>query len=187
MASGFADRVLNLESGLLHTAWLLLVAPGRVVREYLAGRTLPYVHPIGYMVLSFAAFALSAQVSGGSGGGNDRVFVALLIPFVAVASRVTFLRAGLSLAEHLIVAAYLLGHTALMLALLQLPMGLVSVGVARVLVYPMLALVAGWLIWAYTRIFSARPALAALGGLASLALGLVTWGGFMVLLIRALR
>jgi hypothetical protein len=67
------SRFFDLESGLLHTAWRLTVAPGTVSRDVIAGRRRRYAGPVTYLVvvatlsiLSFLlvedAFSSSVQV-----------------------------------------------------------------------------------------------------------------------------
>jgi hypothetical protein len=188
MIGGALGRLLNLERGFVHTAWKLTVAPGAVIRDFLAGRTVRYAHPFGYLLIAVAAFALLAQPLGVvTGGGNDRVFVLLLVPFVAGVSRLLFWRAELCFAEHLIVGMYAFGHIVLLLTLLQPATLLLGGAALRMLVVGALILAVAYLAWAYSRVFSARPLLAALGGLAALAGGIVVWGVAMTLIVGALR
>lgn len=44
-------RFLDLESGLLHTAWRLTVAPGTVSRDIVAGRRQRYAGPVTYLIV----------------------------------------------------------------------------------------------------------------------------------------
>lgn len=186
-AKGAAARVFNLERGLVHTAVRLTLSPGRVVRDYLRGRTAPYIHPLAYLVLAFAAFALSARWLGATGGAGDRVFFAVAVFFLALASRLVFWRTGLNYAEHLILNTYLLGHLALILTLGQLLVAalpgalMVPAGIA------LLVAVVGYVVWGYAGVFRERPVLAAVGGLLALGLGILLWFLAMALLVQMHR
>ena len=52
LASDFFDNVLSLDSKLLRTIGPLLFRPGRLTREYLAGRRAPYVRPLKLYLLA---------------------------------------------------------------------------------------------------------------------------------------
>lgn len=52
-------RLSNLERGLLHTFLAMMRHPGKVAREYVAGRQRPYVNPLSYFFLGAAAQILS--------------------------------------------------------------------------------------------------------------------------------
>lgn len=61
LASDFFENVLNLDSKLLRTAGPLLFKPGRLTREYLAGRRAPYVRPLKlYLLAALVAFGVLA-------------------------------------------------------------------------------------------------------------------------------
>src|SRR5690606_6820249 len=193
MAAAFLGRVLDLDHGLLHTVHQLTVRPGTVVRDYLAGRTVPYTNPVAYLLLCFAAFAITARVFGGATGSeDDRALTALVVPFIAAVSRVLFWRTRLNYAEHLVLVLYLLGHVALILAVLQavlLPAvrGGPGTVVSGIVVFGALGIAIAYFGWAFSRIFPARPWLAAAGGLAALAAGAVLWAFVLISLLRELR
>ena len=71
VAATFLGRVLDVDHGLLHTVHWLTVRPDRVVRDYLAGRTVPYTNPVAYLLLCFAAFAIAVRVFGGTTASED--------------------------------------------------------------------------------------------------------------------
>lgn len=61
LASDFLDDVLDLDSRLLRTIGPLLFRPGRLTREYLAGRRAPYVRPLKlYLLAALVAFGVLA-------------------------------------------------------------------------------------------------------------------------------
>ena len=191
MAAAFPGRVLDLDRGLLHTVHGLTVRPGTVVRDYLAGRTVPYTNPVAYMLLCFAAFAITANVFGGATGTeNDRVLTAFIVPFVAAVSRLLFWRTRLNYAEHLVLVLYLVGHVALILAVLQAVVSLALHGepgtVASGILLVALGIPIAYYGWAFSRVFPSRPWLAAAGGLAALAGGAALWLLAIVALVRAL-
>lgn len=58
LVRNFVNRFLDLESGLLHTAWRLTVAPGTVSRDVVAGRRQRYAGPVTYLVVVAALSVL---------------------------------------------------------------------------------------------------------------------------------
>lgn len=61
LASDFLDNVLNLDTKLLRTIRPLLFQPGRLTREYLAGRRAPYVRPLKlYLLAALLSFGVMA-------------------------------------------------------------------------------------------------------------------------------
>jgi len=61
LASDLLDNVLNLDSKLLRTIGSLLFRPGRLTREYLAGRRAPYVRPLKvYLLAALVCFGILA-------------------------------------------------------------------------------------------------------------------------------
>lgn len=191
---GALQRVLSLERGFLHTARGLAVAPGRVIRRYIAGHLDEYTNPIAYLLVAFAGFALIGELldAGVRGAGSgDRYLTALVVPFVAVSSRLVFARARYNFAEHLILVTYLFGQTALVLAGVQLVLPVLF----TVLDVPPLGVVAvltgvcviGYFAWAYGRFFERRRRLAALGGVVSLLAGVAVWGAALVGIVALAR
>lgn len=184
---GGLSRVVGVDSGFMHTAAGLTVAPHRVVTDYLAGRTVRYTHPFAYLVIAFATFALIGEVltvNVTGGGASNRAMTALVVPFVALTSRIVFLRARFNLAEHLILVVYLFAQLALLLAFLQVLVPLMNVTAMRVLLLAALVAGASYFVWTYSRIFAARPVLAGAGALVTLWSGVVLWAVALMLLVR---
>lgn len=187
MATGVLARILNLESGFIHTAVGLTVRPGTVISDFIAGRTRPYTNPVAYLVVAFAAFALmNGVLGGGTGGGDNRVFAALLIPFIAAASRVIFLRGRLNYAEHLILVMYLFAHVVLGLAAAHLLIPFASDVVLRRMGVAVAVAAAALIAWSYSRIFTRRIP-AAIGGLAAVAAGAALWMFALIRILNLLR
>jgi hypothetical protein len=190
MAGGILARIVNLERGFFHTVARLTVAPGQVVRDYLGGRTVPYVHPFGYLLVTFALFVLLGELLGGARFGtipSNRVLVILVVPFVAGASWVLFRRAGFHYAEHLILCTYVLGHMALLVAAMQPAVPLTEGRVRFFLAVSAPVVAVGYAAWAFSRVFAGRPLLAAAGGAASVLAGVVLWGIAMSAIVHVLR
>jgi len=193
MAAAFLGRVLDLDHGLLHTVYGLTVRPGTVVRDYLAGRTVPYTNPIAYLLLCFAAFTLSARMLGATVGGEfERALTALVVPFIAAVSRLLFWRTRLNYAEHLVLVLYLVGHVALILGVVQAvltPVIRVAPGevLSTIVAFGALGSVIAYYAWAFSRVFPTRPWVAAAGGLVALAGGVALWTAAMVALLQVLR
>ena len=189
---GALTRLLNVDGGFLHTAWRLTVAPAVVLREYLSGRTAPYTHPVAYLFITFAAFTLLAPLFGGSFGGSNsgnRVMTALLVPLVALASRLFFQRMRHSYAEHLIIALYLFAQIALFFTLLLFLTPIIArypgAGLVTLIISVLVSI--GYFCNAYSRLFERRPVLAALGGLAALAGGAILWGAVIAVIVQLAR
>jgi hypothetical protein len=196
MTTDVLARVLNLDSGLVHTAHRLTTDPGQVIRDYLARRTISYTSPAAYLLIGFAAFAITGATSldawwpdrlfgDATAGKGARVFVALLVPFVAAVSSLLFWRAGLNYAEHLILVMYVLGHMALLLSPVHIALPLA--GEVEVFGFITLILGAAYVAWAYSRVFQTRPILAAAGGLMALGTGVLLWAAVLVIVLIALR
>lgn len=190
-AAGAASRLLNLERGLVHTLVRLTVAPGQVVHDYLGGRTNVYIHPLAYLLLTFAAFGLTARALGGElGGDENRWFTALLVFFVAGAGRLVFWRSGLIYAEHLVLAIYLVSHSVFLLTVGMLPAHVALVSGLQAFVGPVvgiwLAAVGAWLLWSYARVFDRRPLASAVGGLVAVVAGGALWLVAIVGIVRLL-
>jgi hypothetical protein len=194
VASDVISRLTSADTGFIHTAVRLTLAPGEVVRDFIGGRTVIYTHPFGYLIFAFAAFAILSGVFGGTtgtGGASNRLFIALIIPFMALMARGVFWRGDLNYAEHLIAAGYVIAHVALFLGLMQAAVPLVSGNpegpAAYALLFGALGVGVGYVAWAYSRIFAARPLLGAAGGLLSLAGGIALWSVFMMALLHLIR
>jgi hypothetical protein len=80
---------------------------------------------------------------------------------------------------------YLLGHSLLLLAASLPWLRLAAEGVRVYLAIGTIVLILGHCAWSYSRVFSARPKLAAAGGLASLLGGSLLWILAAALLVRA--
>ena len=189
LAAGALDRAFNLEAGFLHTIYKLSMQPHTVIIGYLSGQTAPYTHPVAYLLIAFAAFAVSAKVLGGFRGGGDveRIAALLLVPCVAAASRVVFLRARFNYAEHLILVMYAFAHATLCYAVVQVVFPLLGRSGAISLAVVVLAACLAYFLWVYAGLFRARVVLSAVGGLAALAGGGLLWVVVILSLLRVLR
>jgi hypothetical protein len=176
LRGGFG-RVGGLEEGLVYTAYSLTVRPATVVRDYLAGRTTRYTHPVSYFFVALGAFALVSRfVSGATGAGElERILVVLVVPFVAAASRVLLWRAGFNYAEHLIALLYLAGQVLVLGAVLYFGVRLLPRDYLRHYSIVALGLALAYFLWAYSRAFLRRPLIAGLVGLLALVLGIGMW------------
>ena len=48
---------LNIEKGFLHTLKMLFIHPGKVINDYITGKTKPYFNPLNYIIISAAIYA----------------------------------------------------------------------------------------------------------------------------------
>lgn len=140
--SDFFRQITNLDRGLWYTASLLFRNPGKVIRDYIGGRTLKYMAPIKYLVLwttiGFLVFyglgvfeqqavemseALAPAPSAKQLAFQEKwanilknysqIFGMLLVPMYAIFSYLFFRPHGFNYAEHLVANAYFSGQTAL--------------------------------------------------------------------------
>jgi predicted alpha/beta superfamily hydrolase len=192
LVSGFADRFLNFDKGLIHTVVRLTTNPDRVIREYLDGQTASYTHPVGYVLITFAAFALVGRLFGGITGATDSsngAFTALLIPVVACVSWLVFRRAALRYAEHLIIDLYLFGQIILLWSLLLALSAITGSqsAIGRVIFAIGIIVSVSYFVWAHVRIFPRRKGFTAAGALVALLAGTVLWLGGLIVILRAYR
>ena len=188
LVGGAIRRLFNLESGLTHTLIQLAVNPGGVVRDYLAGRTITYTHPVAYMIVAFAVFVFAFRLSEGTGGGGfERVSTGTIPLFLAIASRIVFQRTGLNFAEHLILNIFLFAQIVVILTGALILGSVMPESALVIIAAGALAVVCAYVVWSYARIFPRRPRLAAAGGLFVLILGISLWGGALVTVVRLVR
>ena len=183
---GMVERFTSSEAGFIHTARLLTLQPGAVIRGYWAGRTVRYTHPAGYLLVCVALFALAFQVvGGGTGAGEgDRVFTLLVIPFIAAASRVLFWRGQYNYAEHLIAVMYLCGHAVLGLAVLYVGASFLNGSLLNAYTVAALSVVVWYFLFGYSSAFGTRPLISALAGMTALVLGTAMWAALITLMVR---
>lgn len=176
LAGGILERTVSLERGFVRTLGRLTTDPGPVVRDYLAGRTITYVHPFAYLVVGFGAFALTFRWMGGVGGGSvERLLLSALVLFLAAASRIVFWRAGLNYAEHLIMNMFLYAQAVLFLTVGMVVVWVLPGVVQRVAGVVVIGAAFAYVVWAYSRVFRGRRLLAALGGLLAVVAGIGMW------------
>jgi len=181
--------MFNTEAGLTHTVVELTARPGLMIREYLAGRTVRYMHPAAYLLVSAGAFAFCSSVFGGptGSGGEDRLFAALLIPFVAGASRILFWRGRYNYAEHLISVMYLSAHVLLILAVLYVAVPLLPGRMLALYATAAITAAAAYFLWGYSQLFPGRTIRALLAGVVALLFGALSWAAGIIWLVNWLR
>lgn len=191
---GFAraglGHVLDVDRGFLHTVLRLTTAPARVIREFIAGATKRYTHPVAYLLVAFAGFAVTGRLAGGQAGladGSNRALTATAVPVIAVVARIIFWRARLNYAEHLIATMYLIGHVVLGLAAIQALTPIVPVEASTALGLGGVAAGVGYFSWGYGRLMGRRRWIGAAGGLSALALGLALWALALVRVVASFR
>jgi hypothetical protein len=70
------ERVFDLDQGVLHTFWHLVIRPGTVARQYVEGLRKPYVNPIAYIVIGVAVTVVGMDLLG------DRLVDVMYWPYV---------------------------------------------------------------------------------------------------------
>ncbi|HEX2094868.1 MAG TPA: DUF3667 domain-containing protein [Longimicrobiaceae bacterium] len=179
----------DLNRGLLFTALALFRRPGEAVREYVGGATVRYTNPVKYLVIcvALAVFAsvqagithdIASGMAEGAGAAAQvraqqvsdllaqymNLFMVLAVPFMTLASRLVYRRAGFNFAEHLIFNLYVYAQQ----SLLYLPFVPFSLGPGKgsgaLLAYTLLN--GAYYVWAATGFFrdcTARGVLRAAG------------------------
>lgn len=189
MLRGVLQRTLDVDEGVAHTAYGLTVRPREVIRDFWAGRTVRYTHPVPYFMLAVGLFALTARLLTGPTGAaeSDRLFAIFVVPFAAAASRLLGWWTRRNFAEHLIAILYLSGHTLVLATGLYIGIPLVGSGLLAGYGAMGLALLLGYFVWAYSQVFSDRLWIGALTGLAALTGGTAAWAAAMLALLNVLR
>jgi hypothetical protein len=136
----------DINRGILYTAKMLFVQPGKVIQDYLNGKTKIYYNPISYLVVIASIYSLimiSFNIYDSSVGNFNEAmgipeeqlefqqkfssimkkflsFISILmIPFYSLASYWIFKKRKLYYAEHMIVNSYLLAQYLLILTFLM--------------------------------------------------------------------
>lgn len=136
----------DINRGIIYTAKMLFVQPGKVIQDYLDGRTKIYYNPISYLVVVasfYSIIMISFNIYDSSVGSLNEAmglpedqlefqrkfgsimkkflsFISILmIPFYSLASYWIFKKRKLYFAEHMIINSYLLAQYLLILTLLM--------------------------------------------------------------------
>ena len=125
--------LFNLDKGLWYTMKRLTIAPKAMLQEYLAGRRVRYLGPMQYAVLGVTIYFLLREIMktpitisaealekganydlgyaiGKIIRGNLKYFWLLNVLFFALPARLFFGKYNYT--EHLVISAYIIGHTA---------------------------------------------------------------------------
>ncbi len=177
--SELLEKLMPFEKGVLFTSIRLLTAPGASMREYLAGKRVNYSKPISYTLLIFAFsliffsqqdFQQGMQDGFGKEGSaevraaqkkladvftsNVTLMYALLIPFLALASKWVFRKYRLHYAEYLVIDAYYTSGSILLGMPIMIWLEYFSSGVYNKSAIMLLSLIyLAYFVWAYTRFF----------------------------------
>lgn len=112
----------------------LVWRPGRVARDFIAGRRKRYFGPFAFLVISvgiasFATYVVGVEWFAPVPHEGVRAFLArhfnlvilVQVPLIALFCLAFFRSARLNFSEHLVLAAYASGFRALLLALIEVP------------------------------------------------------------------
>lgn len=173
--------VFNFDRGLWHTIIGLFKNPGKVIRDYLNGITVPYYHPFRFLflLLSIQVFIMISTgmmefVQENFRGDAElnpaqeeiirmtntvnsyiHILIALSIPIVALASYWLFKKEGYHYAEHLIINCFAYGQTVFM-GLLIMPLYYINVEAYLVAASLNLIIVMIYFMYVYLRLFEGR-------------------------------
>ncbi len=177
--SELLEKLMPFEKGVLFTSIRLLTAPGASMLEYLAGKRVNYSKPISYTLLIFAFsliffsqqdFQQGMQDGFGKEGSaevraaqkkladvftsNITLMYALLIPFLALASKWLYRKYRLNYAEYLVIGSYYTSGSILLGMPIMIWLEYFSSGVYNKSVIVLLGLIYfAYFVWAYVRFF----------------------------------
>jgi len=195
--TALVKEYFNLDRGLLYTLLTLSARPGRAIRRYITGESVPLTNPAKYMLIAFIAAgatlfgpmrhqmpadaALYATVF-----WSVPILVMLIwVPLFALFSTIMFGRSERSYAEQLVFHTYVLAHLTMVSAVVA----------AAILVYaglPTVVLLAGqlglflYLVWASMEFFNAVGFTGLLRGIGVVALSYGSLAGIIWILSRIL-
>lgn len=178
------STITNLDSGLWYTLFQLLKRPGKVIDEYINGRTRPYYHPLRLALLlgtvsflimfSFTNFAetqtsisnfINPTVDEETRAFQEKFQAAmrpfmnfipiLFIPFNALASRWLYGRKRINYAEHMVLHAYIYG----IIAFISLPLYFIYGYFNLFMLSPLFGMIMTcfYLFIAFRQIFDTKP------------------------------
>ena len=150
-ASHIVAMILNFDRGLWPTIYNLVRNPGKVIRDYLNGITVPYFHPFRFLFLMVTINVLLMISSGAyvyvqesfsqkmthesmpeitkelmaKGNSYFNILIALSMPILAFGSWLLFRKKGYNYAEHLIVVCYAYGLV-MLVGILLIPIYLIN-------------------------------------------------------------
>ena len=160
------QSLTNIDRGLWATSWLMFRNPGKVIRDFIRGVTVPYFHPFRFVffwltlqVLFFVSTGFYEKIQKNV---NDQmgttpntspamdsfmhiyysymnIFMLLALPAMAFGSWLVFRKKGYNYAEHLVIGAYMYGAISLMSLILS-PFMLISIehfGIAAFFTMPL--------------------------------------------------
>lgn len=131
----------NLEKGLIYTVKMLFTNPGKVINDYLEGRSKDFYNPLKYLILIvsvnvvlmlwFGIFETNIEntnkLIGEDPEGNElqkivagyvrtylNIFALVILPFYSLVSKWVFKKFKLYYAEHLIINGYLFAQFTLL-------------------------------------------------------------------------
>jgi hypothetical protein len=188
LAVGALRRTIG-EEGALATVWLLALDPGRVITDYLRGRTVPFVHPAAYLLLASAVFAVVVRVLGGptGAGESDKLLVLLMVPFIAGAARLLFWGGGWNFAEHLIALMYLAGQIVLFLTVCFVGTLILPETAWHLYALTCVGLSAAYFVWGHSSAFAGNRWSRALRTVIALGVGMAAWLGSVFTIVTLLR
>ncbi len=157
LVEGFIESLVELDSRIFRTLLGLTLRPGRVVRDFIDGRRIVYVHPFKYALLAYtvsffvmlwaAANLLdpvtSARMRSIMLPGWARFINFASLPVLAVVLQGLYRRQALRWIEHYVLVMYAMGHA----VLLQMILVVVLFMVKPALAVATAPLVLVWLAW----------------------------------------
>lgn len=139
IAHDFLHAITHVDHSILSLVKELLLRPGVVAREYVEGRRKKYFGPFAFLVIAVGLASFLIVVSGvkwveanGQTGiveflqRHVNLVMLLQLPLLATACWLLFWNERLHFAEHLVLVAYVSGFKILCLALIALPVVLLT-------------------------------------------------------------
>jgi hypothetical protein len=173
----------HVDRSVLSLLWPLLVRPGHVARDYVAGKRKRYFGPLSWLVVIVGVVSAEVAISGFHVviSSNPNRFADLLhqhpnvaflvqVPLLTLFCRLLFWRSGFNSAEFLVLAAYTISMRTVFFGVVLLPLSLVFEPSQTALAYWAYADVLLWLAYfgfAASQFVPGRRAAAAFKGVAA--------------------
>ena len=130
------SNVFSLDKGIILTVKLLIVNPGKLIRDYLSGATKKYIHPLKFLMLCVTVSVILEYIVGGFEAVNESVnemagysdeqlkmqqkfmpvmkqyldiIILLMLPFQSFFSYIFFKKHKYNYTEHLLLNSFFFG------------------------------------------------------------------------------
>ena len=202
--------VLNFDRGLWPTLIGLITKPGKVIRDYLSGITIPYYHPFRFIFLMLSISVIlmtftgiydyiqgdfsesftgqripeTTQILIGVMNSYMNILISLSVPILAFGSWLFFRKQGYNYAEHLIITSYAYGLT-VFLGVIFIPIYYISKNLYVALSSLSLLISISFFIYVYISLFKGNVVLTILKAIGAFIVWMIGFTALMLVLFMA--